>query len=164
MVQAALGAVERGERLSLTTSLRGTSPHMAAFKDFEEIVAWQRAIDLSASVYPCFQNHRDFGFRDQILRATVSVANNIAEGFSSGSNRKFRYYLTIARSSCNEVRSMVILAGRIGYLKQEEVEQMRTECIRLNGTILSLIKSMREDYIQSWAPWLVPFASWVGWV
>ncbi|MBK9148025.1 MAG: four helix bundle protein [Flavobacteriales bacterium] len=118
---------------------------MAAFKDFEEIVAWQRAIDLSASVYPRFKDHRDFGFRDQILRASVSVANNIAEGFNSGSNRKFRFYLTIARSSCDEVRSMVILAERIGYLKREEVEVLRTECMRLNGTILSLIKSMRVD-------------------
>ena len=118
---------------------------MAAFKDFEEIVAWQRAIDLSASVYPRFKDHRDFGFRDQILRASVSVANNIAEGFNSGSNRKFRFYLTIARSSCDEVRSMVILAERIGYLRREEVEVLRTECMRLNGTILSLIKSMLVD-------------------
>lgn len=118
---------------------------MAAFKDFEEIIAWQRAIDLSASIYQRFQTHRDFGFRDQILRASVSVSNNIAEGFDRGSNTQFRYFLNVARSSCNEVRSMVILAERVGYLGKEDVDALRTECMKLNGTILSLIRSMRKD-------------------
>lgn len=59
---------------------------------------------------------------------------------------------------------MIILAERIGYLKKEEVAGLRTECMRLNGTIYSLIKSMRVDYILTWAPWLMPIAAWSGWV
>ena len=137
---------------------------MAAFKDFEEIIAWQKAIDLSAGIYLRFRDHKDFGFRDQILRASVSVSNNIAEGFDRGSNTEFRRFLRIARSSCNEVRSMIILGQRIGYLTEQEVVVLRLECMRLNGTILSLMKSMREDRLKSTMSWLVPFASWLGWV
>jgi hypothetical protein len=50
-------------------------------KVFEDIIAWQKAKHLSVSVYACFDGCKDFGFRDQIQRATVSVMNNIAEGF-----------------------------------------------------------------------------------
>lgn len=137
---------------------------MAAFKDFEEIIAWQRGIDLSASIYARFKDHRDFGFRDQILRASVSVSNNIAEGFGRGSNTQFRYFLNVSRASCNEVRSMIVLAERIGYLSKEDVDALRTECIRLSATILGLIKTMRRDYLNSFAPWLIPLASWAGWL
>lgn len=135
---------------------------MAAFKDFEEIVAWQKAIDLSAAIHLKFKDHKDFAFRDQIHRAAISVSNNIAEGFDRGSNTEFRRFLRIARSSCNEVRSMVILGQRFGYFSEEEVLKYRTDCIRLNGTIQSLMKSMRVEAIRSLAPWLVPMASWLG--
>lgn len=135
---------------------------MAAFKDFEEIVAWQKAIDLSAAIHLKFKDHKDFAFRDQIHRAAISVSNNIAEGFDRGSNADFRRFLRIARGSCNEVRSMVILGSRFGYFTKEEVASYRTECIRLSGTIQSLIKSMRADALRSFAPWLMPVASWLG--
>jgi|694.fasta_scaffold24006_6 hypothetical protein len=57
---------------------------------------------------------------------------------------------------------MVILGQRFGYFTEEEVLKYRTECIRLNGTIQSLIKSMRVEALRSVAPWLVPMASWLG--
>lgn len=135
---------------------------MAPFKDFEEIVAWQKAIDLSAAIHMKFKDHKDFAFRDQIHRAAISVSNNIAEGFDRGSNADFRRFLRIARGSCNEVRSMVILGHRFGYFTEAEVMLFRTECIRLGGTIQSLIKSMRTDALRSVPPWLLPVASWFG--
>ena len=117
---------------------------MASIRDFEEIRAWQLAIALSKRVHFTFKDHRDFSFRDQILRASYSVSNNIAEGFDRGSNREFRRFLRIAHGSCNEVRSMVLLAKEIGYLPSEEVEGWRKECIHVSATIQALISSMRE--------------------
>jgi len=80
---------------------------------FEDIIAWQKAKVLAVDVYQLFGEHRDFGFRDQILRASVSVMNNIAEGFERRSNNEFRQFLYIAKGSCGEVRSMLILAKEL---------------------------------------------------
>jgi four helix bundle protein len=118
---------------------------MAAIRDFEEIRAWQLAIDLTKRIHATFKTHRDLTFRDQILRASYSIANNIAEGFDRGSNKDFRRFLRIARGSCNEVRSMTILAREIGYLKAEEVESWRNQCRHISATIQALIASMHQD-------------------
>jgi four helix bundle protein len=80
---------------------------------FEDIIAWQKAKELSVRVYSLFSESRDFGFRDQIERASVSVMNNIAEGFERKSNKEFIHFLFIAKGSCGEVRSMLYLAKEL---------------------------------------------------
>ena len=137
---------------------------MATVRDFEELIAWQRAIELGKLVYGKFRDHRDFSFRDQILRAVTSVSNNVAEGFDRGSNKEFRRFLRIAASSCNEVRSMVSLGHAIGYFSSEDLNHYRVECMKVNGTIVSLIKSMRKDYVMSTVPWLAPLLSMIGYL
>ena len=77
---------------------------------FEDISAWKKAKDLSVLVYKHFEHSKDFGFRDQILRASVSVMNNIAEGFERKGTKEFKFFLYVAKGSCGEVRSMLILA------------------------------------------------------
>lgn len=65
-------------------------------------------------------NCRDYGFRDQIQRAAVSIMNNIAEGFESGSDAKFLNFLQISKASCAEVKSMLYLCQDFGYCSSEE--------------------------------------------
>jgi four helix bundle protein len=137
---------------------------MASFKDFEEIIAWQQAIELACRVHERFKDHRDFAFRDQIRRASTSISSNIAEGFSRGSNKDFRRFLYIAKGSCDEVRSLVWLAHRYGYIGHEEVEAFRMDCRRCSTTTAALIRSLRLDPIKSWVPWLLPFAQAIGYV
>ena len=79
-------------------------------KSFEDIIAWKKAKELNLLIYRNFRNRRDFSFRDQIQRASVSIMNNIAEGFERGGNKEFKNFLFIAKGSCAEVRSMLILA------------------------------------------------------
>jgi four helix bundle protein len=76
-------------------------------KRFEDLIVWQKAIDLAELIYRHFWELKDFGFKDQICRAVVSVSNTIAEGFDRGTDTEFRRFLNIARSSCNEVKSML---------------------------------------------------------
>ena len=71
---------------------------------FEDILAWHKAKVLTVEIYKQFENSKDFGFRDQIQRAAVSVMNNIAEGFERKSNKEFAYFLYVAKGSCGEVR------------------------------------------------------------
>ena len=80
------------------------------FDRFEEIIAWQKSKDLCKEIYLLFENSKDYSFKDQIQRATVSIMNNIAEGYERRTNNEFKHFLYIAKGSCGEVRSMLALA------------------------------------------------------
>ena len=86
---------------------------------FEDLDVWKRAVALSADLYKGLRDIRDYGFRDQLTRAGLSVASNIAEGMERDSNAERARYLTIARSSCGEVRTQVYIGIDIGYIDGE---------------------------------------------
>lgn len=113
------------------------------FNRFEEILVWQKAKDLSVSLYRAFEESRDFGFRDQIQRASVSIMNNIAEGFERQTNREFRQFLYVAKGSCAEVRSMLYLATALTYLKETESEDIMNNAIEISKMLTGLINSIR---------------------
>ena len=73
---------------------------------FEDIISWQKPKELSISIYKIFKSDKDFGFRNQIERAPVSIMNNIAEGFERQTNNEFKQFLYIAKGSCGEVRTI----------------------------------------------------------
>ena len=79
--------------------------------NFEELVIWQISKDVVREIYILFRENRDYGFRDQIQRAAVSIMNNISEGFQrnkfSKDNKQFINFLNISYGSCAEVRSML---------------------------------------------------------
>lgn len=77
--------------------------------NFEELRVWQDARVLVNDIYKMISNCKDYGFKDQIQRASVSIMNNIAEGSEAGSDALFIRYLKIAKASCGEVRSMLYL-------------------------------------------------------
>jgi len=95
---------------------------MARIERFEEIKAWQEGRELCKLVYTCSNAapfSRDYGLRDQIRRAAVSVVSNIAEGFESQNDRTFIRYLYIARASSGELRAQTYVALDQGYINQE---------------------------------------------
>ena len=83
---------------------------------FEDIVTWQKAKELTICIYRSFEGSRDFGFREQIQRASVSIMNNIAEGFERQTYREFKQSLYIAKGSCGEVRSMLYVAVELSKI------------------------------------------------
>ncbi|WP_273568231.1 four helix bundle protein [Maribacter halichondriae] len=87
-----------------------------AVKKFEELLVWQKSQDFAVSIYKDFSTLKDYSFKDQITRASVSISNNIAEGFDRRTNPDFIRFLYIAISSNSEVRSMLYLSERLGYL------------------------------------------------
>ena len=118
-------------------------------QNFEELVIWQEARKLCKHVYACFKNNKDYGFRDQIQRAAVSVMNNIAEGFdrskSSKDNKQFLSFLNIACGSCGEVKSMLYLAQDLNYLTAQESEQLRKDCLSIAAKINGLVVTLQEN-------------------
>lgn len=109
---------------------------------FEDIIAWQKTQDLAVLIYKTFESSRDFGYKDQIQRASVSISNNIAEGFDRMSDKEFIRFLYIAQASCSEVTSMLYLANRLNYL-DNETTKIGVEKANENGKIIrGLIKSL----------------------
>ena len=112
-------------------------------KDFEDIMSWQKAQDLTFQVYTLFKNLKDYPFRDQIRRAWVSISNNIAEGFERRTNNEFRHFLYIAKWSCWEFRSMLSLGKRIWYIQEEDFKKMYISSQDISKLIFWLIKSLK---------------------
>jgi len=100
---------------------------MGKITRFEEIEAWQKARQLSASIYKMTNADffsRDFGLRDQIRQAAVSVMSNIAEGFDRGGNKEFIQFLYIAKGSAAEVQAQLYVALDVGYISPEEFQEL----------------------------------------
>jgi four helix bundle protein len=89
-------------------------------EQFEDILAWQKAKVMTLKIYSLLKDLRDFGFKNQICKASVSVMNNIAEGFERKSDNEFKHFLFIAKGSCGEVRSMLFLAIELNYISEGE--------------------------------------------
>ena len=109
---------------------------------FEDIIAWQKALDLTVEIYNLFEKTNDFGFKDQIQRASVSIMNNIAEGFERMSNNEFRHFLYVAKGSCCEVRSMLILAKKLNKLPEEKADEFKKISLEISKMLSGLIKTL----------------------
>ena len=109
---------------------------------FEDLICWQKAKDLNLLVYSLFKSNRDFAFRDQILRAVLSVMNNIAEGFERYSNKDLKNFLYIAKGSCGEVRSMLYLALSFGYIKQNDYDESMSVVLEVSKLLGGFIKTL----------------------
>ncbi|MBN1480419.1 four helix bundle protein [candidate division KSB1 bacterium] len=109
---------------------------------FEEIIAWQKAKVLTVKIYSLFGNSKDYGFKDQILRASVSVMNNIAEGFERRTNNEFKHFLYVAKGSCGEVRSMLLLAKELGKIEQRQADQLCSQSEEISKILSGFIKTL----------------------
>lgn len=117
---------------------------MAAIERFEDILAWQKARILTREIYRLFKNNKDFGFRDQIERASVSIMNNVAEGFERKGDKEFRNFLSIAKGSCGEVRSMLILASDLGYIEQNDFHSLSALSIEISKMLHVFMKRLEQ--------------------
>ena len=109
---------------------------------FEDIIAWQKGQELAVSVYKIFNPLQDYGFKDQIQRAAVSVSNNIAEGYERKSNKELKQFLFIAKGSCGEVRSMLYIANKLNYINQNSFSNLNNLTIEICRILSAFIKSL----------------------
>lgn len=119
---------------------------MEKAKRFEELWVWQQARELVMKTYNDFPNgssFNDYGFLNQIQRASISIMNNIAEGFER--HTEFARFLDIAKGSCGEVRSLYYTAEDLGYIKSSIAEERRTRAKQISAGIASLTKYLRSS-------------------
>jgi four helix bundle protein len=121
---------------------------MGKAKKFEDLWIWQQGRILVKEIYSDFglgtPGVHDYGFRDQIQRAGISIMNNIAEGFERGSNADFARFLDIAKGSGGEVRSMYYAAEDLNYVTPEIADVRRILAKQIAGGIASLNSHLRS--------------------
>ena len=116
---------------------------MGKIQRFEDLEAWQAARRLCSAVYAVSKTgdlSRDFGLRDQIQRASVSVVANIAEGFESRTTALFIDFLGRAKASAGEVRAELYIAHDAGYLQDDELLDLSTLASNASSCISGLMR------------------------
>jgi four helix bundle protein len=118
----------------------------AAARAFEDLHVYQRARELTNSVYALTRDGKfakDFGLADQIRRAAVSVMSNIAEGFERGSKTEMIQFLYIAKGSCGEVRAQLRVARDQNYIGETEYQQLHDLCGLTSGMMSNFIRHLQ---------------------
>lgn len=111
---------------------------------FENLRVWQRSKDLSVRIYKLTYDNpfnKDFGLKDQIRRASVSVPSNIAEGDESGTNKMATRYFYSAKGSIAEMITQLIIAAEVGYLDDIVKKELLEECKAISAMLNNLIKT-----------------------
>ncbi len=118
-----------------------------AARRFEELAFWQQARELTRLIYGLTAKNgfvKDYGLKDQIQRAAVSVMSNIAEGFSRGSNVEFLRFLFIAKGSLSEVQSQLYVALDLAYISQDEFRQVYAKADQVAKTMNAFIQAVKR--------------------
>ena len=122
---------------------------MATIKRVEDIEAWQKARKLTSMIYDCFESGRfarDFGLKDQVRRAAISIMANIAEGFERGGTAEFLHFLAIANGSAGEVQTHLYVARDQGHIKKEEfakINMFANDTSNLTGGFMTCLKNTK---------------------
>ena len=121
---------------------------MESFKNFEEIVAWQKARILTKEIYTISNKgkfDKDFSLKDQIRRSSVSVMANIAEGYDRRGDKEFVRFLNISKGSLAEVKSHLFVAFDVNYLNEEELKGLIENIDEIGKLLNGLIKYLKTS-------------------
>jgi len=122
---------------------------MGKFNSFEEIIVWQKAREINSELYLITGQgtfSKDYGLRDQIRRASISISSNIAEGFERETTKEFIRFLYIAKASSGEFRSQLYLAIDLKYISNNEFERLNFKVSEVSKLISGLIKYLKSTF------------------
>ncbi|HDR67885.1 MAG TPA: four helix bundle protein [Bacteroidaceae bacterium] len=111
---------------------------------FEDLEVWKRAARLSANIYKELKELKDFGFKDQITRAGLSIPSNLAEGFERESPKECITFLSYARGSCGELRTQIYIGMEIGYISNNVGSAWIQETRDISSMLTGLMKTKRK--------------------
>ena len=113
-------------------------------RSFEDLEVWKKASRLAVELCEHFQETKDWGFRNQVCRAAVSVPSNIAEGFERASTKEFVQFLFIAKGSAGELRTQLYLAIELGYIGKSLGIELIDKCRHVSSMIQKLIMKLKQ--------------------
>ena len=124
---------------------------MSKIQKFEDILAWQKARELTKEVYVRAKTGefaKDFGLRDQIQRALVSIMGNVAEGFDRGGDREFTRFLSISKGSCGEVKSHLYVALDQQYIVPEQFNRLYNGADEVGRLLAGFMAYMKQSDLR----------------
>ena len=124
---------------------------MAKIERFEDIAAWQKARELTREIYCITKSGEfahDFGLRDQIRRAAVSIMSNIAEGFERGGDKEFGQFLAVAKGSVGEVQAQLYVALDAGYVDKKVFDQLYALAEETGQLIGGFMKYLQQSNLK----------------
>lgn len=124
---------------------------MSRVQKFEDLKVWQKAREVNLQIYKLSNKgsfSKDFGLRDQIRRASVSIMSNIAEGFERNGNKEFNQFFSIAKASSGEVRSQFYIAKDLEYISEEEFIPVFNMLIEISKMISGLMKYLKTTEMK----------------
>ena len=123
---------------------------MNKIERFEDIIAWQKARQLTQQVYGFARQGsfaRDFGLRDQVQRASVSTMANIAEGFERGGDKEFIQFLSTAKGSCGEVKSHLYVALDQNYVSAEQFKDLYAQADEVSRLTAGFMAYLQQSKV-----------------
>lgn len=112
---------------------------------FEQLEVWKDGCRLAVEIYNLLKDCKDYGLRDQMQRAAVSVPSNIAEGSERQSLKEFSQFLHIAKGSCAELRTQLYIAAKIGVITSQAGGNAAERCKSVSRQIQALISSLKPE-------------------
>ena len=115
---------------------------------YQNLLVWKKAMDLVTDVYDCTRKYppeEKFNLVDQMRRAAVSIPSNVAEGRDRGSDKDFIRFLLIARGSCAELQTQIIISYGQGYLNDCSKESLIKQCFEVNNLLSKFINKLKCD-------------------
>jgi len=113
---------------------------------FEDLEVWKESMRLATRIYQEFKTINDYGFKDQIQRASVSVPSNIAEGYERNSNKEFIQYLFISKGSAGELRTQLYLAIELKFIQKKIGLELLELSKKVSAMLYKLIKTRKENF------------------
>jgi four helix bundle protein len=110
---------------------------------FEDLEVWKKSCKLSVRLYELLRNCRDYGMKDQMLRAAVSIASNIAEGSERKSIPDFKRFISIAQGSAAELRTQVYISRQVNILSDEDAKDLTEELKSISKMLQALHSSLK---------------------
>ncbi|MEN8140624.1 MAG: four helix bundle protein [Thermodesulfobacteriota bacterium] len=111
---------------------------------FEDLKVWKRSARLSAELYKTLAHLKDYGFKDQITRAGLSIPSNISEGHERGTNKEMANFMNYAKGSAGELRTQIYIGMDIGYIEPEQGKHWLNEAEEISRMLHGLIKTIRS--------------------
>ncbi len=124
-------------------------------QSFRDLIVWQRSIDLTADVYKLtskFPASERFGLTNQMRRASVSIASNIAEGYGRATKGEYVQFLGHARGSCWELETQIVIAKKLGFGTLLDLDSTDSHCNDVGRLLGALMKSIRLKQSQTVVP------------
>ena len=114
----------------------------------EKSIAWQKGYDLTKEIYKLTEKFpwgEKYNMTSQIRRCALSIPSNIAEGRFRSSKKEFKYFLSVAKGSCGELATQLMLSFDFGYIKQEEFEKLKTKIVEIIKILQASIKTLNKS-------------------